>query len=92
MTDATTTPNPLTTLAAAELTALLAPIHTALNNIKANPTPINLVAQFVAIQGNIIGALPVLESVGIGGLAGALDTYLTEAEAKVIAAAPATGG
>lgn len=87
------TTNPLSTLAGAELAALLAPVNDSLTKLETTPTTINVAAQIASLQVNLLAAAPVLEQIGIAGLASYLKAQLAAFEASVNAsitpAAPA---
>lgn len=69
---------------------LLAPLNSALASIASNPTTLNVVAQFAAIQGQLIAAAPALETIGIKGVAELLQGKLAGWEASLAPAVPET--
>ncbi len=73
------------------LTTAGGPILAFLESIKANPTPLNEAAQWIALQGALVGALPGLEQTLATQIIGALQAKLAAkiAEAQAAAAKPA---
>lgn len=76
------------------LVAAIPPAITFLTNVKANPDPLNVVAQASVLNVSLISALPNLERTAIqqmsGSLSTALQSVLADAQAKLAAlAAPA---
>lgn len=71
------------------LTSAGEPLLAFLTSIKTNPSPLNVAAQWIALQGALVGALPGLEQTLatqiIGALQAKLQAAITAAEA---AAAP----
>lgn len=59
------------------------PILDALVSLQNNPTALNLAAQGVALQGNLIAAAPALETLGIKDIASLLHDKITAALASV---------
>lgn len=61
------------------LTTAGEPILAFLTSLKANPTPLNAAAQWVALQGALVGALPGLEQTLATQIIGALQAKLVAA-------------
>jgi hypothetical protein len=70
------------------LTAAGGPLLTFLTNVKANPTPINEAAQWIQLQGALVGAAPALEETVVVQAITALTAKLT----ALMAAAQAKAG
>ncbi len=70
------------------LTSAGEPLLAFLTSIKANPSPLNAAAQWIALQGALIGALPNLETTLIAQIVGALQVKLQAAITAAQAAAP----
>lgn len=70
-------------------TAALGPIITALQSVKANPQPLNIVAQVGLLKAQLIGALPNLEVAEVTSLAtlGITEAQTLLAKAQANAAA-----
>lgn len=72
------------------LTSAGEPLLAFLTSVKANPSPLNVAAQWVALQGAFVGALPGLEQTVATQIIGALQTKLMAAiQAAEAAAKPA---
>jgi len=78
----------LSTIESAVAQVLLAPLNNALTSLQANPTTLNAAAQFAALQGGLIAALPALETLGIKDGAALLQAKLAAWEASLAAPAP----
>jgi hypothetical protein len=71
------------------LTAAGAPLLAFLTNVKANPTPLNEAAQWIQLQGALVGAAPSLEETVVIQAITALTTKLQTLMANAQAAAAA---
>jgi len=82
--------DPIATLQTQALAAVAAPILSSLTTIQANPTTLNVAAQGLALQGQLLAVLPTLESDAIAAFAAKLHEQLTAAIApQGVPAAPA---
>lgn len=70
------------------LTSAGEPLLAFLTSTKANPSPLNVAAQWIALQGALIGALPGLESTIATQIIAALQAKLQSAITAAEAAAP----
>lgn len=78
--------NPLLSLAKADLALVLGVIVTAANNIKANPTGLNAVAQIAGLPTTIVQTVPAAETLNIASLADFIASLAAEKQAALTAA------
>ncbi len=76
--------DPIAYLQTQALAAAAAPVLAALTAIQASPTALNVAAQGVALQGQLLAVLPALETDAIAAFAAQLHDQIT----KAIAPAP----